>query len=166
MTRNRVGVAILSCGLAATLSMSATARSNLAMIEIIGGQLAGKYTLEADDVGCELSEHSAKKTFSMNFGKDTHVATELSFITVDIRNVGSQPLAQSDYLAAVTFGEVTGTHNTFYMSGSNKTTGKAGGPGKVTLNDAGKAIEVVLDLQPAPGITIKGSVSCTKVLRY
>ena len=65
------------------------------------------------------------------------------------------------------FGPVMDTKKgAFYMSGSNTTTGRHGGGGSVRVEERGKDARVLLDLQPQPGVVVKGEVTCTNVLRY
>ena len=157
------------------IHLHAQGRSSTATVDVIGGPHAGSYTLASPpDVGCMISERAGKpKKFSVNFGipesdarsKD---AGALTFVAVSIRNAsGTGPAPAADYEASVSFGPVMDTKNgTFYMSGSNPTSGRKGGSGTVRLEEHGKDARVVLDLQPQPGVAVKGTVACTNVLRY
>jgi hypothetical protein len=154
---------------------SAQGRSSTATIDVLGGAHAGKHTLASPpDVGCMISERPGKpKRFTVNYGIPTDDPRSsdpnaLTFIAVVIRNAnGAAPAATGDYEASVNFGPVMDTkRGVFYMSGSNATTGRKGGGGSVRLEDHGKDARVLLDLQPQPGIVVKGTVTCTNVLRY
>lgn len=163
---------VLCAGSAA--SLPAQARSSAAAIQVVGGPRAGKYTLAAPDVGCMISERGkGPKRFSVTFGiadpdpraKDPKALTH---VAVNIRNVGKAgPPPLSDYEASVTFGPVMDARlGTFYMSGSNTTTGRKGGTGTVILEDRGQHAQVTLDLQPQAGVAVHGTVTCKSVLRY
>ena len=54
---------------------------------------------------------------------------------------------------------------TFDISASN-TTGRKGGSGTVILTNSGKDAQVTLDLQSVPGVAVRGTATCTNVLRY
>ena len=94
--------------------------------------------------------------------------TALTVVMVNISNArGTGAPAQSDYLASITFGPVTAKQlETFDMSASNTTTGRKGGNGTVILTDSGKDAQVTLDLQSVPGVAVRGTATCTNVLRY
>ena len=164
-------VAVLAVGSAAVLP--AQTRSAATTIEVTGGPHAGKYTLASTDSGCLISERKGVKQFSVNFGipptdlrsKDPKALTS---ITVNIRNVTSKAPPLADFEASMTFGPLMDTRlGTFYMSGSNTTTGRKGGPGTVMFKESGgKDAMVSFDLQPDSGIVVKGTISCTNPLRY
>ena len=140
---------------------------------MIGGPHAGKHTLASTDSGCLISDRKGVKGFSVNFGipptdprsKDPKALTS---IMVNIRNVTAKAPPPSDFEASMTFGPVMDTRlGTFYMSGSNTTSGRKGGPGTVMLKESGgKDATVSLDLQPTSGIVVNGTITCTNPLRY
>lgn len=175
MTRFHSLLGVTALCTCSALELHAQGRSSTATLEVTGGPHAGRYTLASPpDVGCMISERAGKpKKFSVNFGipesdarsKDSRA---LTFVVVNIRNAsGTGPAPAADYEASISFGPVMDTKNgTFYMSGSNTTSGRKGGSGAVRLEDHGKNARVVLDLQPQPGVAVKGTVSCTNVLRY
>jgi hypothetical protein len=165
-------LAVLAAGLGA--GFRADARSAAATIEVIGGPHAGKYTLATTDNGCLISERAkGKKPFTAHIGipptdprsKDPKALTS---IMLDIFNVTATAPPPSDYLVQMTFGPVMDTRlGTFYMSGSNNTTGRKGGPGTVMLkNSGGTDATVSFDLQPESGIVVKGTITCSNPLRY
>ncbi|MGH7460294.1 MAG: hypothetical protein ACREMA_04610 [Longimicrobiales bacterium] len=148
--------------------------TNTASLEVVGGPLAGKHTLDVSDVGCTIfeanKERNKPKYFDVNFGLPptdprSRDPRALTFVKVTIRNASVKgPVPQEEYEAAVTFGPLLDRdRETFYMSGFNPTMGRKGGTGIVTLKDEGKSAEVTLDLQPKPGVTVKGTVTCTRV---
>jgi hypothetical protein len=155
-----LAAAFVSCSGAA---LAATPASE-ARIDVQGGPHAGAHTLKVADVGCELYKRPNKpRYFNVNFGlqgvKDPKV---LSFVLVRVSNAdGPGAPAPADFEASVIFGKMNDASSTFYMSGSNRTTGRQGGPGQVLLKDDGKQAQVKLDLQPQAGVTVKGTVTCT-----
>ena len=164
-------IAVLAGG--STAGLQAQTRSTATTIEVIGGPHAGKYTLASTDSGCLISERKGVKQFSVNFGipptdprsKDPKALTS---ITVNIRNVTAKAPPPADFEASMTFGPVMDTRlGKFYMSGSNTTSGRKGGPGTVMFKESGgKDATVSLDLQPDYGIVVKGTITCTNPLRY
>ena len=138
-------------------------KTSTATIDVVGGPHAGKHTLQVTDVGCLLSEPSTgPKRFNSNFGNDTKNRQQLSFALVRIRKVTSGPPAPEDFEATFIFGP---DHRAgkMYMSGSNAEAQRTGGPGKVLLVTGGKEARITLDLQPEPGVTIKGTVVCSLI---
>ena len=163
-------IAVLAAG--SSVGLQAQVRSSATTIEVVGGPHAGKYTLASTDSGCLISERKGVKQLSVNFGipptdprsKDPKA---LTFIMVNIRNVTAEAPPPSDFEASMTFGPVMDTRlGTFYMSGSNTTTGRKGGTGTVMLKDSGKDATVSLDLAPESGVVVKGAITCTNPLRY
>ena len=146
-----------------------------ASIEVVGGKLAGKYTLASPDGGCLVSQNRKKggKDVEVNLGlgpsapnaKDPGSWTVLQLKARGVQ--GSTPVT-ADYVAQVTFGPVGDRQlETYYLSGVQPSTGRQGGNGTLTLKeDNGSRAVVALDLQPAPGVAIQGVVTCTKVVRY
>ena len=146
-----------------TPAFAATYNSE-ATLTVTGGPHAGTHTLKVDDIGCEVRRRPGRpKYFNDNFGQQgVKDPKKLSFVLVRTRNADAPGgPAAADFEASVTFGPVMSSGQTFYMSGSNDTTGRTGGPGKVLLKEDGKLAQVLLDLQPQPGVSIKGTVSCT-----
>ena len=87
--------------------------------------------------------------------------------TLANRTFANVTRAQSYYLASITFGPVMAKQlETFDMSASNTTTGLNGGSGTVILTDSGKDAQVTLDLQSVPGVAVRGTATCTHVLRF
>lgn len=161
--------------LVACLVLDSSAQvTNIASIEVVGGPMAGTHTLSASDVGCiiyEASKDGSKpKRFDMNFGlpptdpraKDPRA---LTLVQVVLRNAsGKGPLQQADYVASLTFGPFGDDSSTWYMSGVDPL-GRKGGTGTVVLQDEGTRATVTLDLQPKPGVSVKGTVTCTRISR-
>ncbi len=175
MSRLHYSLGVAALCVFGALDLHAQGRSSTATVEVIGGPHTGSYTLASPpDVGCMISERAGKpKKFSVNFGIPESDARSkdpraLTFVVASIRDAsGTGPAPAADYEASLSFGPVMDTKNgTFYMSGSNPTSGRKGGSGTVRLEDHGKDARVVLDLQPQPGVAVKGIVSCTNVLRY
>jgi hypothetical protein len=81
---------------------------------------------------------------------------------------GNRASSQADYNVSITFGPVMDTRlGTFYMSGSNTTTGRTGGTGTLIVKDSGKGdAQVTFDLQPQPGVAVKGVIICKNLIRY
>ncbi len=155
---------VAAIGVATATSVLAAPYSSEASIVVTGGPHAGPHSLKVDDVGCELRKRPGRpRYFNDNFGKqDAKGPKQLSFVVVNIRNAdGSGSPAPAEFEASVTFGPVMGAGSTFYMSGSNATTGRVGGPGTVLLKEDGKIAQVVLDLQPQAGIRVTGTVRCS-----
>ena len=156
---------------AATMTGSASAPPTASVeIEVIGGPRAGHHSLVSTEAACTISQRT--KRFSVNLGlpetdrraKDPKV---LTWMLVVIRNMSKAPAKPDDFEASMHFGPVLDTKvGTFYMSGVNTTIGRRGGGGSVVLKDTGKSAKVLLDLQPTPGVTIKGTLTCTNVIRY
>ena len=148
--------------------------SSAATLDVTGGPMAGRHTLVAPDIGCFIYAGSAKmpKRFSVNFGLPptdprSRDLRALTFVLVTIRDArGAGPIPETQYDVSITFGPV-GDHDreTFYMSGTNPTVGRTGGRGVVILKDLGANAEVQLDVQPTAGVSIKGKLSCTNVIR-
>jgi len=157
----------------AAAGLQAQTRAAATTIEVTGGPHAGKHTLASTDSGCLISERKGVKQFSVTFGipptdprsKDPKALTS---ITVNIRNVTAKAPPPEDFEASMTFGPVMDTRlGKFYMSGSNTTSGRKGGPGTVTFKESGgKDATVSLNLQPDSGISVKGTITCTNPLRY
>jgi hypothetical protein len=165
-TLKRVLPSAVAAVSAALSMMTAVAAGNTseATITVTGGPHAGTHALKVDDVGCEVSKSKGSpKYFNDNFGSpDVKDPKKLSFVLVRIRNADSPGgPAPADFEASVTFGAMNTNGSTFYMSGTNNTTGRKGGPGKLVLDENGKVAKVALDLQPQEGISIKGVVTCT-----
>jgi hypothetical protein len=152
----------------AAASVAAQEHTSAATIEVVGGPHAGKHTLVVRNVGCTLSElPKGIKRFNSNFGKDSKDPKALTFVLVSIRNAnGPGAPSHADFDASVTFGPVMDKRlETYYMSGSNPTTGRQGGTGTVILKAGDKDAQVTLELQPQPGVSVKGTVTCT-LIRY
>ncbi|RZL40459.1 MAG: hypothetical protein EOP35_00865 [Rubrivivax sp.] len=151
----------------AALSVADGPHHSEASLVVTGDPHAGQHLLKVDDVGCEVVKRPGKpKYFNANFGlpgvKDPN---KLSFVLVRIPKAdgpGSPP--PSDFEATVNFGPFMNKGATVYMSGTDKNNpSRKGGPGTVMLKEDGKQARVTLDLQPQPGITIKGTVTCTVI---
>ena len=156
--------AALACSLLAAGAAFAAPHRSEATLTVTGGPHAGTHSLQVDDVGCEVRRRPGRpKYFNDNFGLEgVKDPKKLSFVLVRIRNAEAPGgPAPGDFEASVVFGPMMSKGETFYMSGSNDTTGRTGGPGKVLLKEDGKVAQVSLDLQPQPGIAIKGTVTCT-----
>ena len=157
-------IAALTCGIAAFGTALAATHSSQATLTVTGGPHAGTHSLKVDDVGCEVRRRPGKpKYFNDNFGlQGASDPKTLSFVVVRMRDADSPGgPAPTDFEASVVFGPVMGKGETFYISGRNETTGRTGGPGKVVLQEDGKLAKVSLDLQPQPGVSIRGTVTCT-----
>ena len=157
-------LAALTCGIATGAMAHAASHSSQATLIVTGGPHAGTHSLKVDDVGCEVRRRPGKpKYFNDNFGlQGVNDPKALSFVLVRMRDADSPGgPAPADFEASVVFGPMMDKGETFYISGRNDTTGRTGGPGKVVLQEDGKVAKVSLDLQPQPGIAIKGTVTCT-----
>ncbi|HSI47270.1 MAG TPA: hypothetical protein VLA61_03290 [Ideonella sp.] len=138
-------------------------------LTVTGGPHAGQHTLKVDDVGCEVVHRPGKpKYFNSNFGSQgVNDPKKLSFVLIRIPDAdgpGSPP--PSGFEATINFGPFMNKGATVYMSGTDKNNpSRKGGTGTVLLKEDGKQARVTLDLQPQPGVAIKGTVTCTVIAR-
>ena len=154
-------------GAAAAQAMADGPHHSEATLTVTGGPHAGQHTLRVDDVGCEVVRRPGKpRYFNANFGSQgVKDPGKLSFVLIRIPNAdgpGSPP--PSGFEATINFGPFMNKGATVYMSGTDKNNpSRKGGTGSVLLTEDGKQARVTLDLQPQPGIGIKGTVTCTVI---
>ena len=154
---------LASCLLMPSAGQAQGLKNSAASIEVTGGPHAGKHSLQVTDVGCQLSESlNGPKRFNSNFGNDSKNRQQLTFALVRIRNVTNGTPTAEDFEATFIFGDVD-KGGKMYMSGSQPEAQRKGGGGKVLLGTAGKEARIALDLQPEPGVTIKGTVVCSLI---
>jgi hypothetical protein len=165
VTRSTLSLVLGIAGLSATAGTAAAPLSSEAALTVTGGPHAGTHALQVQDVGCEIRRRPGRpKTFNANFGvQGVTDPKKLSFVLVRIRNADAPGgPAPTDFEATATFGPVMGKGETRYLSGKDDV-GRTGGPGTVLLKDDGKGAQVTLDLQPQPGVAIRGTVRCALV---
>jgi hypothetical protein len=160
-------VTIAAALVAATIVCSAAdAPKSRATIEVIGGPLAGKDTMTAEN-GCDYAENRKPRHFHSLLNNELKDPKAFTLLQVDIRNMGGATTTKlADFEVSVNFGEFDDRQRgTWYFAGSNPTSQKTGGTGSVTCKDAGENAQVSFETQPQPGITVKGVITC-KALRY
>jgi hypothetical protein len=155
------------CGAGSISSVAAKEESSSATIEVIGGPHAGKHSLLRVPNGCNYSERSTPRDFNSALGRDSKDPSALTMVRINLRKMaGGTQSDPANFDVSVSFGPVMNKRlGTVYFTGYNATSGSKSGTGSVTFKDSGQDVQVTFDVQPQPGIVIKGTVTCT-VLRY
>jgi hypothetical protein len=165
--RNVTLVIAATFALLAPQPSAAQEKTSSVTIEVIGGPHAGKHTLLNVPNGCNYSERRKPPSFGSNLGRDSKDPKALTSMQMNIRNLTATTTSDpADFEVSLTFGPVMDSRlGTFYISGSNTTSGRKGGPGTVTFKDVGKDAQVTFEIKPQPDVTVKGTVTCA-LLRY
>ncbi len=140
--------------------LATDAFNSTATVEVIGGPHAGIHTIDADSA-CSYAANQKSRHFDTMLLNNKKDPKALSQLGVSLGNMtGPTTTNLADFKVYLKFGKFDDSRGTAYLAGTQPVTLKTGGPGRVTFKDAGKNVQLSFEVQPQPGITVKGSVSC------